>query len=174
MTDPQWLELQRAAFGLRMDAAGRFWRKSERFEHPRIVTFLRRHLEMRDEGCVVQVREQWVPLEVADTPLRVLSLRTRDGAPQLELCLDDGRQAVGASVDTLRCDAQERVSCLVTSVSGNSWLQARLGNTALMQISEHIEGLEDPVPRWRFSDPGRSPLRLEGFYSAEPATSRKP
>lgn len=165
MSDSQWLEVQRAAFGLRMDSAGRFWRKGERFEHPRILAFLRRHLEMRGEQCVLQVGEQWVPLEVADTPLRVLSLRTHAETPHLELSLDDGRQGVRAALKTLRCDAQERISCLVESVSGSSWLRARLGNAALMEISEHIEGLEDAVPQWRFPDPAQAPLRLEAFYS---------
>lgn len=148
-----------------MDAAGRFWRKSERFEHPRIVAFLRAHLEMRGDACVVQVGPQWVPLELADTPLRVLSLHCQDQAPYLKLCLDDGRQGVGASLESLRCDAQERVSCLVPSVSGASKLRARLGNSALMQISEHIEGLEHSVPTWRFRDTQKAPLRLEDFYA---------
>lgn len=165
MPDPQWLEIQRAAFGLRMDTAGRFWRQGEHFEHPRIVAFLRRHLEMRDAQCVVQVGPQWVPLEVADTPLRVLSLQSKSGPPHLELGLDDGRQGVGAAIETLRCDAQERVSCLVPSVSGASQLRARLGNFALMQISEHLDELEEAAPLWRFADPARAPLRLEDFYS---------
>lgn len=165
--DPQWLEIQRAAFGLRMDAAGRFWRHDQRFEHPRIVAFLRCHLEMRGAQCVVQVGEQWVPLELADTPLRVLRLRTQDRDPQLLVSLDDGRLEVGASIQSLRCDDQERISCLVPSASHASTLRARLGNAALMQLSEHIEGLEDAVPTWRFSQSGLTPVRLENFYSNE-------
>lgn len=120
---------------------------------------------MRAQQCVVQVGQQWVPLEVEDTPLRVLSLRSQERAPHLKLSLDDGRQGVGARLETLRCDQQERVSCLVPSVSGTTQLRARLGNAALMQISEHIEGLEDAIPIWRFKDPKRSPLSLEGFYA---------
>lgn len=162
MQDPQWIEIQRAAFGLRMDAAGRFWRDGEVFEHPRIVAFLRRHIEQEAGGYVVRLGQQWVPLELADLPVRVRSLAASGN--ELRLDLDDGRKGVLADPQKLRCDAQERVSCQVPSVSGSSTLDARLSNHALMQVSEYLCDLDGDAPRWVVGDCSSPGTLLPRFF----------
>lgn len=152
MQDREWIEIQRAAFGLKMDHNGRFWRDGEPFEHPRIVVFLRQHIECQQGAWIVRVQTQWVPLEVADLPLRVTSIELSDQAPELRVNLDDGRKAVPTELSSLRCDAQERLACAVPSASGESQLAARFSNHALMQIAEHLVGLDDNSPRWLSPD----------------------
>lgn len=168
MTSQAWIEIQRARFGLRIDRRGRLWKESEPFEHPGIVTFLLRHIEARGSAYVVQVGEQWVPLEVEDLPLRVRSIHAPPDPGSLTVHVDDGRRNLPSWVQSLRCDAQEQVACSVRSASGNSLLQARLGNAALMQLSEHLDQLDDPTPRWTAWDQG--PVPLPDFYRSRPFT----
>lgn len=146
-----------------MDRRGRFWKDDEPFEHARIVAFLRRHIEARDTGYVVQMGTHWVPLELEDLPIRVLSLDAGGEAGAMTLHLDDGRRDQASWAHSLRCDAQERVCCSVPSASGQSLLQARLGNAALMQLSEYLDQLDHEAPVWTAGP--EEPILLPNFYS---------
>lgn len=149
-----------------MDRAGRFWRQGALFEHPRIIAFLRRHIERKNDAYIIQIEEQWVPLEVEDLPLRVRALRP---APQANLCLvdlDDGRRTLPCDLQSFRCDAQERVSCKLPSASKRSEIEARLTNPALLDLSAHLEGLEEGPLAWVQGD---SRIALPRFYQAQRA-----
>lgn len=132
-----------------MDRAGRFWRKGAPFEHPRIIAFLRRHIERNEGGYIIQIEKQWVAIEVEDLPVRVRSL---EPAPEAGYCLvdlDDGRRGLQCDLQSLRSDAQERVSCRLPSCSGRSMIEARLTNPALLDLSAHLEGIDEGTIAWR-------------------------
>lgn len=150
-----------------MDATGQFWRKHERFEHARIVQYLRQHIEAQSGQYVVRMESQWVPIEIEDLPLRVRSLAGTHPPQHLLVNLDDGRQGVLTSAQTLRCDAQERISCLLPSVSGDSWLTARFSNYALMHLVDLISDLGHKTPQW-IGTHGQNTALPEFYGPAQP------
>ncbi len=163
------LEQLRRNFPLRIDAQGRLFFEEDPVEHPRVLQYLRRHIESEGPNELrIRVGDQWAAVQVEDCPILVRHVE-EDSKGQLLLQLNDGR-TLPLDPDTLVEDRGRGLRCSLPSYSQKSQIFARFSNTAQMDLSPFLSW-DDGEDKGPYLELGGRNYPIPMASQAEPQTS---